>query len=239
MTGGAPQVLSATLTLVDLTGAFSSNQLAIVIHCQIACALQWMTEHSGGVFLPWHCQLTHLCQGWRTLVRPALLDDEGLLWHRDMVSAQCCFGARCFTVQLRIGGPVSEVQPPVAGSERQKEADTSGSRLEEAKKINGSLSSLGRVIKALTEQTGPAGSRPHVPYRDSKLTHLLKVRDRQLIKMPTVFFSFRSRLLVACPPARQRPAARAKPLQICAHVLSATAYLSTDVGAVLRPAPLQ
>jgi Kinesin motor domain len=59
-----------------------------------------------------------------------------------------------------------------AGSERQKEADTSGDRLQEAKKINGSLSSLGRVIKALTEQG--AGSS-HVPYRDSKLTHLLKV----------------------------------------------------------------
>ena len=63
-----------------------------------------------------------------------------------------------------------------AGSERQKEADTSGHRLQEAKKINGSLSSLGRVIKALTEQG--AGST-HVPYRDSKLTHLLKVGGRQ------------------------------------------------------------
>jgi Kinesin motor domain len=65
-----------------------------------------------------------------------------------------------------------------AGSERQKEADTSGDRLQEAKKINGSLSSLGRVIKALTEQgAGPT----HVPYRDSKLTHLLKVRKQRLV----------------------------------------------------------
>ena len=63
------------------------------------------------------------------------------------------------------------------GSERQKEADTSGDRLQEAKKINGSLSSLGRVIKALTEQ---GGGSTHVPYRDSKLTHLLKVRKQHL-----------------------------------------------------------
>lgn len=65
-----------------------------------------------------------------------------------------------------------------AGSERQKEADTSGDRLQEAKKINGSLSSLGRVIKALTEQ---GAGFTHVPYRDSKLTHLLKVRTQQLV----------------------------------------------------------
>lgn len=65
----------------------------------------------------------------------------------------------------------------LAGSERQKEADTSGHRLQEARKINGSLSSLGRVIKALTEQ-GPDGGATHIPYRDSKLTHLLKVAAR-------------------------------------------------------------
>jgi hypothetical protein len=35
--------------------------------------------------------------------------------------------------------------------------------------INSSLSALGGVVAALTER------RPHVPYRDSKLTHLLQV----------------------------------------------------------------
>ena len=48
-----------------------------------------------------------------------------------------------------------------------------GHRFEEAKKINGSLSALGRVIKALTDTAGGAG---HIPYRDSKLTHILRVR---------------------------------------------------------------
>jgi kinesin family member 5 len=40
--------------------------------------------------------------------------------------------------------------------------------LEEAKKINQSLTSLGRVIKALSSGDS------HVPFRDSKLTHLLR-----------------------------------------------------------------
>ena len=41
--------------------------------------------------------------------------------------------------------------------------------LSEAKSINQSLSALGNVIQALTES-----GRSHVPYRDSRLTHLLK-----------------------------------------------------------------
>ena len=43
-----------------------------------------------------------------------------------------------------------------------------GQRLKEAVNINKSLSALGNVIKALTE------NQPHVPYRDSKLTFMLK-----------------------------------------------------------------
>ncbi len=63
----------------------------------------------------------------------------------------------------------------MAGSERQKETESCGSRFEEAKKINSSLSSLGRVIKALTDRGGSGGGHMHIPYRDSKLTHILKV----------------------------------------------------------------
>ena len=46
--------------------------------------------------------------------------------------------------------------------------NTSGARLEEAKEINKSLSALADVISAL------ANNEPHVPYRNSKLTHILE-----------------------------------------------------------------
>merc|ERR1712113_274301 len=55
----------------------------------------------------------------------------------------------------------------LAGSEKVRKTNASGQRLKEAIKINLSLSVLGRVISALSENK-------HVPYRDSKLTHLLK-----------------------------------------------------------------
>ena len=57
----------------------------------------------------------------------------------------------------------------LAGSERQSKTQASGQRLEEAKKINLSLSALGNVISALV-----AGGKKHIPYRDSKLTRLLQ-----------------------------------------------------------------
>lgn len=55
----------------------------------------------------------------------------------------------------------------LAGSEKVKNTGASGEILEEAKKINLSLSCLGNVIHALT-----TGS-DHIPYRDSKLTRIL------------------------------------------------------------------
>jgi hypothetical protein len=56
----------------------------------------------------------------------------------------------------------------LAGSERISKTGATGQTLEEAKKINLSLTSLGLCIKALTD-----GSK-HVPFRDSKLTMFLK-----------------------------------------------------------------
>lgn len=57
-----------------------------------------------------------------------------------------------------------------AGSENIFRSGATGAQIEEAKKINQSLSALGNCIKALSERL------PHVPYRDSKLTHILRVR---------------------------------------------------------------
>ncbi|MDR3582339.1 MAG: hypothetical protein P4L67_03645 [Candidatus Pacebacteria bacterium] len=58
----------------------------------------------------------------------------------------------------------------LAGSERQGKTNATGERLEEAMKINLSLSTLCHVISSLVDQK--AGS--FVPYRDSKLTRLLQ-----------------------------------------------------------------
>ena len=60
----------------------------------------------------------------------------------------------------------------LAGSERQKSTEAGGARLKEASAINKSLSALGNVIKALVDVAD--GKDRHVPYRDSKLTYLLK-----------------------------------------------------------------
>ncbi|KDO26353.1 hypothetical protein SPRG_08427 [Saprolegnia parasitica CBS 223.65] len=60
----------------------------------------------------------------------------------------------------------------LAGSERQKSTEAAGDRLKEAGNINKSLSALGNVIMALSEQA--VGKTRHVHYRDSKLTYLLK-----------------------------------------------------------------
>lgn len=60
----------------------------------------------------------------------------------------------------------------LAGSERQKAADTEGDRLREAQAINLSLFTLGQVIHRLTAEGGGGGG--HVPYRESKLTLLLR-----------------------------------------------------------------
>ncbi|EJU05661.1 kinesin heavy chain [Dacryopinax primogenitus] len=57
----------------------------------------------------------------------------------------------------------------LAGSEKIGKTGATGQTLEEAKKINKSLSALGMVINALTD-----GKSTHVPYRDSKLTRILQ-----------------------------------------------------------------
>lgn len=55
----------------------------------------------------------------------------------------------------------------LAGSEKAAKTGATGVKMDEAKKINASLTTLGIVITKLTE------SASHVPYRDSKLTRIL------------------------------------------------------------------
>lgn len=57
----------------------------------------------------------------------------------------------------------------LAGSEKVGKTGAAGKRLEEAKNINKSLTTLGQVITALTDSKSS-----HIPYRDSKLTRVLQ-----------------------------------------------------------------
>jgi len=75
----------------------------------------------------------------------------------------------------------------LAGSEKVWKSSSSGVTLEEAKKINLSLSALGNVISAL------ASRKVHVPYRNSKLTRILQ---------ETLGGNFKTALIVTCAPLR-------------------------------------
>lgn len=76
----------------------------------------------------------------------------------------------------------------LAGSEKVGKTGATGETLEEAKKINQSLSALGNCIVALTKS---ADKRKHVPYRDSKLTFILR---------ESLGGNSKTTLLIACSP---------------------------------------
>lgn len=56
----------------------------------------------------------------------------------------------------------------LAGSERVSRSEATGIRLTEAAAINKSLSALAQVFQCIAQNS------PHIPYRNSKLTHLLQ-----------------------------------------------------------------
>lgn len=78
-----------------------------------------------------------------------------MIAHRDRVGGKAT-SARLYLVDL-------------AGSERIKKSRVTGAELKEAQSINRSLAALGDVMEALDKKSS------HVPYRNSKLTHLLQV----------------------------------------------------------------
>ncbi|KFQ77279.1 Kinesin-like KIF18B, partial [Phoenicopterus ruber ruber] len=79
--------------------------------------------------------------------------------------------------QDRVGGLVQDLQVAkmslidLAGSERASVTNTKGERLREGANINRSLLALINVINALADAKS---KKTHIPYRDSKLTRLLK-----------------------------------------------------------------
>lgn len=75
--------------------------------------------------------------------------------HQNNLDDQTCKTGMLYLVDL-------------AGSEKVGKTGASGQTLDEAKGINKSLSTLGKVINSLTD-----GKSKHVPYRESKLTRIL------------------------------------------------------------------
>lgn len=68
----------------------------------------------------------------------------------------------------------------LAGSEKVSKTGVEGDRLREGCNINKSLHTLGQVISALAESSSKSKPK-HIPYRDSVLTWLLKVKNSQKI----------------------------------------------------------
>ena len=76
----------------------------------------------------------------------------------------------------------------LAGSEKVAKTSSAGLRLEEAKNINKSLTLLGLVIYSLTD-----GKSTHIPYRDSKLTRVLK---------DSIGGNSKTALIITCSPSK-------------------------------------
>ncbi|KAF1809674.1 kinesin-domain-containing protein [Eremomyces bilateralis CBS 781.70] len=120
----------------------------------------------------------------------------------------------------------------LAGSEKVGKTGASGQTLEEAKKINKSLSALGMVINNLTD-----GKSTHIPYRDSKLTRILQ---------ESLGGNSRTTLIINCSPSSYNDAetvstlrfgVRAKAIKNKAKV---NAELSpTELKALLKKAQTQ
>ncbi len=95
----------------------------------------------------------------------------------------------------------------LAGSERIKRTGAEGQRLKEGIQINSGLFNLGQVINSLAdEQKIKNKTAQHVPYRNSKLTHLLK--DALGGNSQTLF-------LACVSPAESNESETQSTLQVC------------------------
>ncbi|KAF7727231.1 hypothetical protein EC973_007844 [Apophysomyces ossiformis] len=111
----------------------------------------------------------------------------------------------------------------LAGSEKVGKTGASGQTLEEAKKINKSLTALGMVINALTD-----GKSSHVPYRDSKLTRILQ---------ESLGGNSRTTLIINCSPSSYNEAETISTLRFGAR--AKTIKNKAKVNADLSPAELK
>ncbi|XP_040893036.1 kinesin-like protein KIF18A isoform X2 [Toxotes jaculatrix] len=101
--------------------------------------------------------------------------------HPTDVNATSSRSHAVFQIYLRQQDKTASLNPNVcvakmslidlAGSERASATNAKGARLREGANINRSLLALGNVINALAD---PKSKKAHIPYRDSKLTRLLK-----------------------------------------------------------------
>lgn len=110
----------------------------------------------------------------------------------------------------------------LAGSEKVGKTGASGQTLEEAKKINKSLSALGMVINALTEKA------KHIPYRDSKLTRILQ---------ESLGGNSRTTLIINCSPSSYNEAETLSTLRF--GIRAKSIKNSARVNAELSPLELK
>ncbi|KAG8797306.1 hypothetical protein FRC17_007786, partial [Serendipita sp. 399] len=111
----------------------------------------------------------------------------------------------------------------LAGSEKVGKTGATGQTLEEAKKINKSLSALGMVINALTD-----GKSAHIPYRDSKLTRILQ---------ESLGGNSRTTLIINCSPSAYNEAETLSTLRF--GIRAKSIKNSARINAELSPAELK
>lgn len=111
----------------------------------------------------------------------------------------------------------------LAGSEKVGKTGASGQTLEEAKKINKSLSALGMVINSLTDT-----KTSHIPYRDSKLTRILQ---------ESLGGNSRTTLIINCSPSSYNDAETLGTLRF--GMRAKTIKNKAKVNAELSPAELK